>query len=426
MNFKKRYKSHHDSTVFLKNKFTKNINTNQYLNELLDKNAEKDRAIYIHVPYCSKICSFCNLNTNLINNKISDYHKLIIDSIKQISKYNYIQSKKFESIYFGGGTPTTLSSKQLKLILEALNNYLPISKNAEISLETSITELSKAKLEILADKGVNRLSIGVQSFNDRARKILGRRGNGKKAIEKIREVMEMGFKNTNIDLIYNYPGQTIEEINYDLSLINELDIAGLSFYSLILHEGSKLFRQIKNAGKYQIPDLEKEKILFKKIYGELQNSGYKLFELTKMIKEKRDKYKYIQIKNNCGDVLALGVGAGGRLGQYIYYNGDYNILKQTNKPISTMGRVVRKEYNLIYKILGDIQFGKLKFKYNSYELKNILTNYFTKLKEEDLIIKRDNKFIFSEEGIFWGNNISRDITKLIINYFENDQLKLYR
>lgn len=424
MDFKKRYKSHHDSTTLLKDKFTKNIDNNLYLKELLNKKSNKARAIYIHVPYCSKICSFCNLNTALINNSICNYHELIIDSIKQISNYNYIQSKEFESIYFGGGTPTTLSPDQLEQIFDALYSYLPISEKAEISLETSISELTEERLEVLYNQGVNRFSIGVQSFNDRARQILGRRGSGEKAAAKIKKVMERGFKNTNIDLIYNYPGQTLEEINYDLKLIDELDIAGLSFYSLILHEGSKLYKQIKKDNIYQLPSIEKEKYFFEQIYLYLKNNGYQLFELTKMVKQGRDKYKYIDIKNNGGDVLALGLDAGGRMGQYIYYNGNnIRMLKHFKGPISPRGRVVTEKYDFIYKILGQIQFGKINFDYYSLDLGKELSSYFKDLEKKELIIRNNNAFSFSKEGLFWGNNISCEITKLLIKYFKSNSIQ---
>ncbi|MCK4258615.1 MAG: radical SAM protein [Halanaerobiales bacterium] len=161
MVYEKRYKSHHDSTNLLKHTFISNEDPQNYITNLLATEAKKPRSIYIHVPYCTKICSFCNMNRGLLNKDINDYHTLLIDSIKKVYDYLYLQSKEFESIYFGGGTPTTLSAKQIEEVLQTIFDYLPISSNAEISFETSITELTEDRLVVMKEMGVNRFSIGV-------------------------------------------------------------------------------------------------------------------------------------------------------------------------------------------------------------------------------------------------------------------------
>ena len=150
MNFTKRYKSHHDSTALLKKSFTSNGNVKEYLADLLTKQPKNPRTIYIHVPYCRKICSFCNMNRRHVNQTIEDYHMIIIESIKKVSKYPYIQGKDFQSIYFGGGTPTTLSAVQLEAILKAIYDYLPVSPGAEVSIETSISELTDERLIVMS------------------------------------------------------------------------------------------------------------------------------------------------------------------------------------------------------------------------------------------------------------------------------------
>jgi oxygen-independent coproporphyrinogen-3 oxidase len=426
MELTKRYKSHHDSTTLLKDKFISKANNREYLQNLLNSRPKKPAAIYIHVPFCSKICSYCNLNTGLINKSLSDYHYLIINQIKKIADYKYIKENNFKSVYFGGGTPTTFTTKQLGEVLDAIKSYLPLAENAEISFESSLSELAEEKLSLMKDKGVNRFSLGVQTFVDRGRKLLGRRGTGEMVIQKINNILEMGFDNTNIDLIYNYPGQNMKELNRDLQVIKKFDLAGFSFYSLILHPDSKIYKDIEK-GVYDLPDLSQEKKYFHKIYDELSEAGYKIFELTKMIKNSRDKYKYITIKHNNGDVLALGQGAGGRLGNYIYYNWNPKMLKNSKLAVSPMGRIVKEKYNIIYIILGELQYSKFDLSIidkclskDNNEFK-IITNFIGELSNNNFAVKKGSKLKLTKKGIFWGNNIGRELTKLLIRYFQSNK-----
>ena len=419
MDFTKRYKSHHDSTRVYKDKYVSLVNKDDYLNSLLNSKATLPRTMYVHVPYCKKICSFCNMNTGRINNTIADYHLSIIEQIKDVSKYLYIQSKPFESIYFGGGTPTTLSAKQLNLILKAMHEYLPISKSAEISLETSITDLTDDKLQVLKDNKVNRFSIGVQSFVDRARKLFFRVGTGEYAAKRIKEIIDMGFTNTNIDLIYNYPNQTLFELRQDLDIIKSLNIAGLSMYSLILNNGSYLHQQIENKAVNNVPHLNVEKILFSTIYNELIKSKYQVLEITKMVKANRDLYQYIRIKNTGGDCLALGKGAGGKLENYLYYHRALS-----NKAISLMGRVVNKGYNTVDYIVGALQFTKVNYQdvllKTGFNFKDKCLEFINLLRDEQLADCNDNELKLTEKGIFWGNNICRDLIYNLVEVVEEN------
>ncbi len=427
MVYENRCRSHHDSTSLLKNTFISEEKPREYIKKLLAAQAKKSRAIYIHVPYCSKICSFCNMNRGLLNKDINQYHALLTESIKKICTYPYIESKEFESVYFGGGTPTTLSAQQIKEVLQAIYDYLPICSNAEISFETSITELTEDRLAVMKEMGVNRFSIGVQSFVDRARKLFARRGTGQDAVDKIGRVIEMGFKNTNIDLIYNYPAQNVEELSYDLGMIKELDLAGLSYYSLIRHEGSVLDKRIKAGEVVHLASLAKEKGFFTKIYRELRKSNYNLLELTKLTNQNRDRYQYIQIRNRGGDVLALGIGAGGRLGDYSYFNGMSKEMIENNKsPLSPMGRIVTADYNRIDRIRGQLQFGTLNFREIEaeidFDLKENCAEFLAEIAAKGLIELDEKGFELTEDGIFWGNNISRDLTNRIVEIYSRGRI----
>jgi oxygen-independent coproporphyrinogen-3 oxidase len=423
MDYTKRLKSHHEVTKSLEYIFISNEDKKKYVTKLLTEKPNRPRSIYIHVPYCRKICSFCNMNTGYVDESIKDYHKLIIESIKAISKYPYIQGKDFDSVYFGGGTPTILSHRQIDEILKTIHEYLPISKQAEISMETSISELTEDKLYVMKENGVNRFSIGIQSFVDNTRGIFNRIGDGQRAVKKIEKIMDMGFENTNIDLIYNYPEQSMDELNYDLDIIKSLDIAGISMYSLILHEKSLLQSQIKEGIIPNIPDISMERELFGTIYGELMKDKFKVLELTKMVKENRDEYRYIKINNRGGDCLALGIGAGGKLGNYKYFNmTTKHMIDRNSAPISFMGKIVTDEYEKIDRIIGEMQFGKIDFKEiqdaTNFNFQDKCSDFIGRLQAENLVNLNENGFVLNEDGVFWGNNICRELTMNLIEIFK--------
>lgn len=225
----------------------KYIKTSVSLEEILSQeNPKKNTVMYIHVPFCSKICSFCNMRRSL-SKVYEDYDKFLIKHINMIGNTIYGKTTTIDSVYFGGGTPTTMNEKQLAGVLNAIYDNFHINKNAEISMETTLTELTPEKLKYLKNYGLNRISVGVQTFSDKGRILLNRTGNGKFAKERILNYLDTGFKNVNIDLIFNYPYQTEDELREDMNIIGELDLAGYSMYSLILDNNSQLAKKVNQA-----------------------------------------------------------------------------------------------------------------------------------------------------------------------------------
>ena len=189
--FPTRYKSHHDASRSLKRRYTMNISAEEYLEQILNQPAKSRRAIYIHVPFCTKVCSFCPFHRpDRLRRR--EYHRHLIAEMRRIRGFEYMKAP-ISAVYFGGGTPTALSPEQLELILEELHQSFNISPDAEISVETSATELTDDMLSALRRQGVNRLSVGVQTFDDDGRALLGRRGGGDFAYSRIERALEYGF-----------------------------------------------------------------------------------------------------------------------------------------------------------------------------------------------------------------------------------------
>ena len=181
--FSERYKSYHDASRNLKKRYTTDIGGEKYLSAVLAEKPKSRRVIYLHVPLYNKICTFCPFHRpDELDRR--EYHKYLIEEIYKIRKYPYMEAP-IDVINFGGGTPTSLSPAQMKAVLAELHNSFQVAPEAEISVETSATGLSDEMIGVLKEGGVNRLSVGIQTFDDGARRLLGRRGSGEFAASRV-------------------------------------------------------------------------------------------------------------------------------------------------------------------------------------------------------------------------------------------------
>ncbi len=414
-----RLKSHHDSTRALKSKFQLECNKEEYVNDILGKRTVSNTVLYFHVPFCNKICSFCPFHRR-DKLKRSEYHTLLINQMEQLSKYDY-SKKIIKSVYFGGGTPTTMKPKQFEEVLITMKKCFTLEKNAEISVETSASELTDEMLEVFVKHGVNRLSIGIQTFNDKHRKLLNRRNTGEFALSRVKRAIEYGITNTNIDLIYNIPTQTKEELKDDINKILNSGVAGISYYSLQLHEKTPLFNSLTDSQKEWMDNIDNEYELFCLVYDTLKNNKYNLFELTKLINDNKDEYQYISNRHNLGSCIAVGVGAGGNLDNYLYYNAEgYETI--SNTPISAMGRVVSDKYKIVDKFIYEFQKSKINLdEYSNLlniDLKKLFAKLINDLIDDELVNYSNDEIVLTKKGVFFGNNIIKDFAELIINYNE--------
>ncbi len=409
-----RLKSHHASRENYKYLIKGNKTLGKQLHEKYNKN--KRDVIYVHIPFCSKICTFCNMRRSLITPP-SSYSDLIVQQIKKYSEFQYIQDSKYDAIYFGGGTPTTLDTDDLQEILKAIKTYLPLTENAEITIETSITDLTKEKMDMFFEEGVNRFSIGIQTFSENGRKLLGRIGNKENAINKINTLKNIGFSNISLDIIYNYPNQSMLEAKEDIQTVMDLNLAGFSFYSLILNEKSVLRNKLENPSSYYRDNFEKEKTFFNIIVEKALSNEHEFLELTKIVRPGRDKYKYILRRYEGGDTLPLGAGAGGYIGNTMI-NNSLSIEKfkaELEDMPNKIGIEVNANYDLIHYLIGQVQMGKIDTNLLEKTLPHTkVDNFLKEMKEEGMVEKKDSEYVLTTKGLFWGNNISNELSNTII------------
>lgn len=255
-------------------------------------------AIYIHTPFCLKKCEYCDfLSIGYKEEKLNTYFSYLKKEILMHDSYNY------DSVYFGGGTASLLFPEMVKELLSMID----YSSDAEITLEVNPATVDYDKLKAFKDAGINRLSIGIQSFNNNHLKTLGRVHNSDEALSCYNLAREVGFENISIDLIFATPNQTLDDLKKDLKIISNIKPEHISIYSLIWEEGTPFFEKLKK-GILRETDEELEISMYELIIAFLKNLGYTHYEVSNFAfkgLEARHNKKYWENK----DYVGIGLGA---------------------------------------------------------------------------------------------------------------------
>ena len=263
----------------------------------------KRLGLYIHIPFCDRICNYCDFTAfQGANSKIKEYVEALKKEIELKGNKNFL----IDSIFIGGGTPSFIDGKYIFEILEKVKENFIVLDNIEISIETNPKTFDEKKLEYYKSAKINRVSIGVQSFKDVILKELGRNHNSKEAFDSIELVKKFDF-DLNLDLIFGYQSQTIEDILYDLEMVKNINPDHISYYGLIIEEKTK-FKALQNVGKLDLLDEETERKMYHLIVKKLEEIGLNQYEVSnfaKVGKESVHNKKYW----NCKEYLGLGISA---------------------------------------------------------------------------------------------------------------------
>lgn len=194
--------------------------------------------IYIHVPFCKSRCIYCGFFSTVSLGDRDEYVEKICRELQ--SRKDYLKGEEVETIYFGGGTPSQLSTEQLKKILDAVLYIYNVREDAEITIEGNPDDLTLDFLKEVRSLGFNRLSMGVQTFDDERLKFLHRRHSAEQAMMAVENARKAGFGNMSIDLMFGFPNQTLDEWKQDVSRAVSLGVEHVSAYSLMYEEGTVL------------------------------------------------------------------------------------------------------------------------------------------------------------------------------------------
>lgn len=260
--------------------------------------------LYIHIPFCIKKCAYCDFLSFPYNENLAIKY---VDALCKELDLKKDFFKPLKTIYIGGGTPSILPSKSFKQIFEYLKNNFEFLPSAEITVEANPGTINETLLDTLAEFGVNRLSIGVQSFNNNELKVLGRIHNSEDAIKAIELINKKDFHNFSIDLMYGIPNQTLE--SWKDSLLNAVayNPAHISTYELTPEKETPLYAQLM-AQQIKMPDEEIILSMYDHTINYLSNNGYKHYEISNFA---IPKFECIHNLNywNCGEYVGAGLGA---------------------------------------------------------------------------------------------------------------------
>lgn len=242
----------------------------------------KETAIYIHIPFCDHKCIYCDFYSIISYENITSYLSALKKEINYFAE-KFSDDRKIISIFFGGGTPSFMEPAYIGEILGEIKKSFNVSDEAEITLETNPGTVDKAKLEAFRKIGINRLSIGIQSFDVKELKFLTRIHDAETAKQTMMSAKEAGFENISIDLIFNLPGQTRKTWNSNLEQALSLPITHLSAYSLILESGTILNKMVLD-GKVVMQDEDYDADLYESTIDYLTAKGFIQYEVSNFAK----------------------------------------------------------------------------------------------------------------------------------------------
>ncbi len=281
-------------------------------------------SLYIHIPFCSQICTYCDFHKEVARDSKKELY--INALIKEL--YNHKDDvMNVTTVYIGGGTPTSLNLVLLEKLLQSINDVVDINKVKEFSIESNPNDYSVELIKLLKKYHVNRVSIGVQTFNEEHLSFLGRTHKKSDVISSIELLRSHGFNNISVDMMFSLINQTEEDLDEDLRQVLALNIDHISYYSLILEEKSKLYYVLqKNNISMNNEDLEG--IMYNKVINTLTENGYTHYEISNFSKPSFESEHNSTYWNN-SEYLGIGTGSHSMFGGKRYYN-TQNITKYIN------------------------------------------------------------------------------------------------
>ena len=370
---------------------------------------KKELGIYVHIPFCKHKCYYCDFTSYA--NKTEYIKKYVEAVIKEIKTYD-LKEYSITTIYLGGGTPSYIESKYIKKLLEALKNQFDIENDCEITIEVNPGTVTEDKLEKYKKCGINRLSVGLQSINDKLLKQIGRIHNYKQLLKTYDLARKIGFDNINVDLIIGIPNQTMKDIEQEMDEIIKLEPEHISTYSLIVEEGTPLEKQLQE-GKYKLPKEDLEREMYWYIKKVLERKGYQHYEISNFSKEGKES----RHNKNCWEqkeYIGLGVASHSYLNNIRYSNTE-NLEKyieniednkmQLNRIVHEKQTEADKEKEFILlglRKIDGVSIKSFKEKFDKNPL-CIFKEELDKLEKQQLIKVMGDDIILTDKGIDLAN-----------------------
>jgi len=368
--------------------------------------------IYFHIPFCKKRCNYCDFYKSTDLSFLNSYLKALKKEL--VNRSNYIADKQISTIYFGGGTPSLLSASVIEELISECKNLFKVDNGAEITLEANPDDLTFEYLNQLRSVGINRLSIGIQSFSDSDLQFIGRRHTSEQAIKAVKDAQNVGFDNISVDLIYGIPGMSSDQWNNNLKIVFDLNIQHISAYHLTYHEDTYFWNELQK-GKIKEIDEENSLNQFNQLIEQTLANGFIQYEVSNFAKE---GFYSVHNSSYWKNVEYLGLGPSAHsyngtsrqwnisdVKEYIrliskdetyYENEILSVTNQFNEYIITSLRTI-----------WGIDLELIKKKYGDNYLKHTL-DVSESYIDSTLLEKNDNIIRLTKNGIFISDRIITD------------------
>ncbi|WCL58929.1 radical SAM family heme chaperone HemW [Bacillus safensis] len=370
------------------------------------------KAAYIHIPFCEHICHYCDFNKFFIKTQPVDEYLAALEKEMQ----HTIEQKgeqELKTIFIGGGTPTSLTVSQLDKLMNSIHRVLKPTKNLiEFAVEANPDELSLEKLQVLKAAGVNRLSFGVQTFEDDLLKKIGRVHQKKDVFTSFERARAVGFDNISLDLMFGLPHQEKHHVMNSLETAFSLGAEHYSVYSLIV-EPKTVFYNLMQKGKLHLPPQEREAEMYELVMDEMESHGLKQYEISNYAKPGFESQHNLTYWSN-EDYFGFGAGAHG------YVDGIRNVnagpvkhylelIDQTGFPYKETHQVTKEEQIEEEMFLGlrkieGVKSADFQAKYGAAP-EALFSTVLEDLEEKGLIVKDDNGIRLTRKGKLLGNEV---------------------
>lgn len=361
------------------------------------------KAAYVHIPFCSHICYYCDFAKVLMTGQPVEAY---IDEL--LKEYDSYDISSLKTLYIGGGTPSVLPADQLEKLLTHLTKTLDLEELEEFTVEANPSDLTDEVLAVLANSPVNRISLGVQSFDDKLLKKIGRTHTEAQVYSSIERLRAAGFENITIDLIYGLPNQTMEMVERDVQKFLELDLPHVALYSLIL-EDHTVFMNRQRRGRLRLPSDDRNADMYEYIIKMLTSKGYSHYEVSNFGKIGYESKHNMTYWDNA-EYYGIGAGASGYLDGIRYKNHGpvHHYLREENKRVNeevlTRKQRIEEEMFLGLRKKNGVSIERFHKKFGQ-TLEEVYGTIIEELAFQKMLFEADGRIQMTEKGFELGNEV---------------------
>lgn len=377
----------------------------------------RKRLLYLHIPFCATHCTFCGFYQNRYEeDNCTRYTDALLREIEMEADSVLHQSAPIHAVYFGGGTPSALSARDLARIITALRERLPLAPDCEITIEGRVLNFDDARIDACLDAGANRFSIGIQSFNSKIRKKMARTSDGPTAIAFMEGLVRRDRAAVVCDLLFGLPGQDAKIWGEDLAIARDIGLDGVDLYALNLLPNTPLGKAVEN-GRTTVPQPAERRDLYLQGCDFMEQAGWRCISNSHWARTTRERNLYNLLIKQGADCLALGSGAGGSVNGYSWMvernlENWHQSIAAGQKPLMMMMRTADRGFQWRHTLQAGVETARVALDAltpHAAKLAPLLTQWHKAgLTQDDSTCLR-----LTNEGRFWASNILQSLDDLI-------------